>query len=357
MARDDERPGSGGRFRLTRRTRSKALACVGTLAAVALGACARHPQSVLHPAGPVARMELSLMATSLWIMIGVFVVVAGALLYVIARFREHKGQEGLPPQVEGSHILEILWTGIPIILVVILTVFTVRTTFALAKAPAPSSRPLQVTVIGHQWWWEFEYPQYGVVTADTMHIPVNRKIELSLESADVLHSFWIPALGGKEDTVPGQVNHMWLEATQTGTFPGQCAEFCGTSHSLMRMYAVSQSAAGFSTWIHGMQHPNSAPKTKLAKQGMQIFATNCALCHSIGGTPFTKGTLGPNLTGLGNRRVIVGGALQNTTQDVIYWVHDAQHIMPDTIMPNFSTLLTPSQLRAVAAYLEGLKRG
>ncbi len=293
------------------------------------------------------------MSFSLWLMIGVFVAVCIPLVYAMIRFRERKGDQGLPPQIEGNHRIEVVWTVVPILICIALAIPTIHDAFVLASPPAGSS-PLVVDVVGHQWWWEFQYPGQSIVTADEMHIPAGRPIELKLTSVDVLHSFWVPALAGKEDTVPGVVNTMWLQASVPGTYPGQCAEFCGTSHSLMRFDVVAQSPAQFQAWVTGMQHPDVTPTTAEAQAGAQLFSQyQCGICHTIDGTA-AKGTVGPNLTNLGERAIVVGGSLQNTPTDLAQWIHDPQAIMPDTIMPAFSTL-TDQQLSELTAYLEGLK--
>ena len=332
------------------------------LAGLALAGCSEAPQTALHPQGPVARMELGLMAESLWIMLGIFVIVLGLLIYALARFRERPGDTHTPKQVEGSLPLELLWTVVPFILLIIIAVPTISASFALA-APQPAA--LDVTVVGHQWWWEFDYPGLGIVTADELHIPVGTKVQLTLESADVLHSFWVPALAGKEDTVPGHPNMMWFEATAPGTYPGQCAEFCGTSHSLMRMLVVAQSQAQFGAWVAGFQHPNSQPSSPQAQQGAKLFQTYCATCHVIDTTGTVPtltasqtGPLGfpiaPNLTDLSAHQTLAAATLANNPVDLVQWINNAGLLMPDVIMPTFQGVLTQTQEQDLAAYLEGL---
>ena len=340
-------------------SRPAALAAL-VLAAGLLGACASgHAQSALSPAGPVAKVELQLIAESLWIMVGVFVVVAGLLVFALVRYHERSGDQHIPKQVEGDSRLELLWTIVPFILLIILAVPTFTQTFALA-ATQTGPNVLDVTVVGHQWWWQFDYPSLGIVTADEMHIPAGTRIELTLESADVLHSFWVPPLAGKEDNVPGRKNTMWLEADQPGTFPGQCAEFCGTSHSEMRLLVVAQSASAFTQWAQGFQQPGSQPQTPQAQDGMQVFQTNCSSCHAIGGTTFQGGQtasgfpIAPNLTDLSAHVTLAGGTLANDSADLIQWINNPQALMPDAIMPAFQGILTQTQEQDVAAYLEGL---
>ena len=333
--------------------RSRAAAAGAAIAALALSACAEHPQTTLQASGPVARSELGLMALGLWIMLPVFVVVVALLVIAMVRFRAKPGDNSVPPQVEGNHWLEIAWTVIPFALLVVLAVPTFRQNFALA-ATQTGPNVLNVTVVGHQWWWEFDYPDLGIVTADEMHIPAGVKVNLTLKSDDVLHSFWVPQLGGKEDTVPGVDNHMWIEADQAGTYPGQCAEFCGTSHTDMRLLVVAQSQSDFQTWVQQFQHPDSQPQGADAKAGMDVFKNNCASCHTIGGTDF-KGTKAPNLTDFSAHETAAAATLINDPQDVQHWIESAQKIMPDTIMPSFEGLLTPQQMADVTAYVEGLK--
>ena len=321
-------------------------------AATLLPACAVHPQSALDPKGTVARMEYGLMGFSLLIMLGVFAAVVILLTFVLIRYRQRGADQPLPKQVEGSHVLELLWTAIPIILLVVLVIPTISDSFRLA-APA-GAHALRITAIGHQWWWEFDYPDYGIVTADEMHMPTGQRVEVTLESADVIHSFWVPSLGGKEETVPGQPNAMWLEADQAGIYPGQCAEFCGLSHSLMRFFAVAESPAAFTRWVEARRHPDTTPHSAMAQQGLALFNQyGCGGCHAIDGTP-AQGKVGPNLTGLGSRAVIVAGALQNNALDLGQWIHDPGAIIPGTVMPPFAGL-TDAQMQALTAYLEGLQ--
>jgi cytochrome c oxidase subunit 2 len=316
----------------------------------ALGGCAAHPQSALSPAGPVARMELGLLGESFWIMVGVFVVVAGVLLAAVVRFLERPGRPATPPQVEGNLFLEVLWTVVPILLLVALIVPTIQEAFALAR-PQPGA--LQIRVVGHQFWWEFDYPSLGIVTADEMHIPVGRPVDLQITSADVIHSFWVPRLAGKQAAIPGHSNFLWLEADAPGVYLGQCAEFCGTSHSDMHFRVIAQSPAAFASWVQQMQHPIDTPTTPLAKEGEALFAQyGCNGCHAIAGTSFA-GTVGPNLTDLGNRGIIAAGLFTNTPQHLAEWLANPPGLMPGVIMPNFH--LSKAQIAALVAYLEGLR--
>jgi cytochrome c oxidase subunit 2 len=322
------------------------------LAAPALAGCAQTAQSVLSPAGPVAVTELQVIGLGFWIMFGIGVIVIGLLLAAIFRFRARRGDDELPEQVEGNTRLEFAWTVIPVLLLAVLAVPTVKDSFAAASAPDPSGA-LQVKVIGHQWWWEFDYPSLGIVTADEMHIPAGQQVSISLESVDVIHSFWVPRLAGKLDAVPGRTNAMWLEASQPGDYAGQCAELCGTSHALMRFSVVADSASAWQAWVQKMQHPNTQPQSASAQAGFKDFSTSgCSACHTIDGTSY-KGTLGPNLTNLGLRNGIAADNLANTDANMAKWLANPPAIMPDVDMPNLH--LTQQQITDLTAYLEEQK--
>ena len=322
------------------------------LGALALAGCGQTPQSDLYPAGPVARTELQLIGLGFWIMVGVGVVVFGLLIAVIIRFRAKKGDSELPEQIEGNTRLEFVWTIIPVLLLAVLSVPTIKDTFAVASAPAQPAA-LQVKVIGHQWWWEFDYPSLGIVTADELHVPAGQPVAISLESVDVIHSFWVPRLAGKTDAIPGRTNSMWLEATQPGDYSGQCAQFCGTSHALMRFRVIADSSSDWNMWVQKMQHPNIQPQSADAQAGFKVFSTaGCSACHTIDGTSF-KGTLGPNLTNLGMHESIAAATLDNNTTNLARWLSDPPAVMPDVDMPNLH--LTQDQIRQVSAYLEEMK--
>ena len=293
------------------------------------------------------------MLDSLWIMLGVFVVVMAALVYVLVRFRHRKGYNDEVPQVHGSTKLELLWTIIPAILLIIIAVPTVEQSFVLGAVQPPKDRPIDVQVVGHQFWFQFDYTRYHIDTADEMHVPVDRKINLSMTSADVMHSFWVPALAGKTDLIPGKITTLWFEATRPGIYTGQCAEYCGYGHADMHIIVKAESAAAFQRWVHRMHHPVSTPQTALARQGMTIFAeVGCSACHTIAGTQF-QGTIGPNLTDLANRPIIAGGALPNTAPAMREWLRNPPGVVPGSLMPNLH--LSSSQIDALTAYLRGLK--
>jgi len=324
------------------------------LAGGATALAAGTPESEFNPAGPVAALQLSYIELSFWIMAGIFIVVAGVLVFTVIRFRERRGQEKeVPPQVEGNTLLEIVWTIVPILLLAILGVVTVSGSFALADL-APPSKAVVVDVVGHQYWFAYQYTNLGVTTANELHIPVGEKIDLELQSADVMHAWWVPRLGGKIDSVPGRTNYMWIEASKPGIYTGQCAEFCGTGHADMRIVVDAQSPAQFNAWLNAMKHPASVPTSGLAKQGYTDFATaGCDACHSITGTNYTVGVIGPNLTGLANRPMIAGNILPNTPANLAAWLHNPPGVKPGALMPNLH--LSPGKIKALVAYLESLK--
>ncbi|MBX6394313.1 MAG: cytochrome c oxidase subunit II [Alicyclobacillaceae bacterium] len=315
-----------------------------------LTGCQRAEMSVLDPAGPVAKMQLSVILLSVYIMFGVFVVAMGIMVYVLIRYRGRRGQKQPPKQVEGNNILEITWTVIPVILLGILAVPTVTTAFDLGEKPAGSD-VINVKVRASQFWWQFEYPDLGIVTAQELHIPTGKKVYLQLETTDVMHSFWVPRLAGKTDLIPGRTNTMWIQADQPGQYIGKCAEFCGPSHGVMDFLVVAEDPQQFQSWVDKMKHPRVEVTSDQAAQGEKLFAQNCASCHAVAGTNF-KGTMGPNLTGFANRAK-VAGVLENNDENLKKWIADPAATKPGTKMPRVP--LNDEQISAVAAFLRDLK--
>jgi cytochrome c oxidase subunit 2 len=278
------------------------------------------------------------------------VLVEGALIFAAIRFRR-RPHDGLPSQIHGSTKVEITWTSLPAIVLLFILFPTIKTIFE-TQAPAPSGS-YEIHVIGHQFWWEFQYPDSGVVTADEVHMPVDRTINFQLNSDDVIHSFWVPALGGKRDAFPQHTNYIWLTPDKVGQFPGQCYQLCGYSHGNMRMTAFVQTEADFEAWLSAQQQPavTPAPGTDAA-QGAQLFATSaCIGCHTINGTAF-QGRVGPNLTHVASRTTIAGGVLPNTTAGLHAWLKDPPAIKPGSIMPDLK--LNDEQIRLLTAYLQSL---
>ncbi len=320
------------------------------VAALAVAACGVTPQTTLEPTTEAARTARDLLMFVFWAMVVTFVLVEGALLYCLVRFRRRSG-DGIPPQTHGNTPLEIGWTIAPAILVVVIVVLTVPAIFSNARAASPDA--LRVRAIGHQWWFEFQYPDIGVVTANELHLPVGRDVEIQLESNDVLHSFWVPSLRGKLDMVPGRDNKFTIKPEVTGTFPGQCAEFCGTAHALMKFYVVVETQAEFTAWAETQRAERVPPASDLARQGEETLTLGgCVACHTIRGTD-SAGILGPDLTHMGSRQYIAAGILENTPENMRAWLSDPQGVKPGNTM--VIPELTTEQLDALVAYMQGLK--
>jgi cytochrome c oxidase subunit 2 len=338
------------------------LAPIMPLLAVALAGCATgNPQSTLDVEGPYAQHVLNLLTPVFWAAVFVFVVVEGLLVYSVWRWRSRPG-DALPPQIHGNTPLEITWTIVPAVILLVILGMTFNTQRTLATPPEGG---INVRVIGHQWWWEFQYPDHGVTTANELHIPVGVPVRLQLESADVIHSFWVPRLGGKTDAIPGRVNHLWFQADEAGTYIGQCAEFCGIQHALMRLLVVAESQSAFDRWVQNERSipgfaatptPTGAPSgpVSLVTQGRQLVTTGaCITCHTIRGTP-ANGTTGPELTHFGSRTTIGANTLPNTPENLRRWVANAQSVKTGVIMPAFPNY-TDQELEAIVAYLQSLR--
>lgn len=280
-------------------------------------------------------------------MILVLIVVFGIFFYVIIRFRKRKGQTGYPKQVEGSHKLEIIWTVIPFLLLMILAVPTVLLTFNFAQDATKDKDAIHIKVTAHQFWWEFEYPDLGIRTAEDLVIPVGKRVSVELTSADVLHSFWIPELAGKMDTNPGMVNKMFFNADKEGVYKGKCAELCGTSHALMDFKVVAKSEADFNAWTEHIKQPVAVSAD--AAQGEEIFKNKCLQCHAI--TPDQRG-FGPNLAGFANRNT-VAGFRPNEPEWISKWLANPQAVKPGTLMPNVG--LNQQEVTELVKYLQELK--
>lgn len=278
----------------------------------------------------------------------IFVVVEALLLFVVWRYRDRPGRAE-PRPIHGHLGLELIWTLIPVVIVISIAVPTIAVVFR-THAPPPAEA-LKVEVVGHQWWWEIRYPDLGVRTANELHLPVGRPVSLALTSADVIHSFWVPQLGGKRDLIPGKVNHLVFTVAGPGEYPGQCAEFCGVSHANMRLLVVAQAPAEFEAWAARQKAPPASP-TGTAAEGREVFqASACVACHTVRGVAF--GVVGPDLTHIGGRRTLAAGLLRNTPKEMARWLADPPAVKPGSRMPKLP--LTQEQIAALVAYLEGLR--
>ena len=287
-----------------------------------------------------------------WWAVVVFAIVEGLLLFVIIRYRHREGGKG-PSRLHGHTVLEIGWTLAPALILVFIAVPTMRTIFATA-APAPEGA-LRVEVIGHQWWWEFRYPALGVVTANELHLPRGKPVQLDMTSADVIHSFWAPGLGGKRDLTPGHVTHIAFTPDSLGEVAGQCAEFCGASHANMRLRVFVESDSAFATWAaRQLTAAAVPPRGSLAERGQELFAHGaCIACHTITGVPQARGIVGPNLTHVGGRTMLAGAMLPNTEEWLRRWITNAPSLKPGSLMPAMP--LPDDQVAALIAYLQSLK--
>jgi cytochrome c oxidase subunit 2 len=330
----------------------KALAVLLALASscVAQSVTFSSPTNIFAPASTPAK---SIFRLSLFVLVitGVIFVVVGSLLaYAVVKFRKRKDDDSREPaQVYGSNQVEIAWTVIPILIVVVLFMATARVIANVQKA-APADA-VHVTVIGHQFWWEYRYPGFKVVTANELHVPVGTSTELKLLSADTDHSFWVPRLAGKTDLIPNHPNVMWIDPQESGLFLGQCAQYCGTQHAKMLLRVYVQPRAEFEHWIRQQSQP--AQLSDAVPEGRHIFeATSCVNCHTIAGT-LARGRFGPDLTHLMSRDTIAAGITANTHENLRSWIQDPSRLKPGSLMPAMG--LNEHDLNAVTAYLETLR--
>ena len=336
---------------------SQALICVCcSAAAFAEPAAPFSPTNIFAPASTPAQSIFKLSLFVLTVTAAIFLVVFILLLYSIVKFRKRRDDDGRePPQVYGSNQVELAWTIIPILIVVALFMATARVIASVQKE-APLDNALQVVAIGHQFWWEYRYPELGVVTANELHVPVSDEDRptptlIRLLSADTDHSFWVPRLAGKTDLIPNHPNSMWIDPHETGVYLGQCAQYCGTQHAKMLLRVYVQSRDDFDRWI--MEQSQPATVSNAASQGQRIFETTaCINCHTVAGT-VANGHFGPDLTHLMSRDTIAAGAASNTPENLRQWILNPDAIKPGSLMPAMQ--LSDQDLDALTAYLETLR--
>lgn len=286
----------------------------------------------------------------------IFLVVSALLIYVVIKFRSKGGvRTHEPPQVYGSTQIEMAWTVMPILVVIILFLATARVIHAIQDAPRPAAA-VEVTAIGHQFWWEFRYPQLGIVAANELHVPLSDPAQptptfIKLLSADTDHSFWIPQLAGKTDLIPNRTNEMWLDPHEPGMYLGQCAQYCGTQHAKMLLRVYVDSPGQFRQWA--AQQIKPAIVDEKVSDGRRVFETTaCVNCHAIGGTT-AHGTFGPDLTHLMSRDTIASGAAENTESQLRLWIQNPDAIKPGSLMPAMK--LSDHDLDALVQYLRTLQ--
>ena len=293
---------------------------------------------------PIVALSLIVGAVAAVIFAGVLV---GLIVFTI-RYRDPR--PGLAPQIHGHHGLEIAWTAAPLAVLAVVFVLSLVTLSQIGRGATFGSLepPLRISVIGHQWWFEFRYPD-GTVTANEPHIPAGVPIEFEVASADVIHDLWVPELGAKTDIIPGQRNVLRLFTARAGTFSGACAEFCGIEHAWMRVRVVAQPRAEFDAWLAAQ----AAPATAAGGRGRELLAASvCSSCHVVRGQ-VNGSPIGPDLTHLAARATIAGGVLANTPAALRAWIDDPQRYKPGALMPKVP--LTSADLDALVAYLGSLK--
>jgi cytochrome c oxidase subunit 2 len=361
------------------RTAARRPLCLVTalcLLCLVLAGCSseHYPQTTLFPRGDFARIADDLLDTTVKWALLVFVLVEGVLVYAIFRFRGKPGDPE-PHQTHGNTTVEIIWTVIPALILAAIAVPTVRAIFETSATPGKDA--LTIEVVGHQWWWEFRYPEYNLTTANEIHVPVGRTVSLRMGSSDVIHSFWVPQFAAKRDVFATRETRMWFKAEVDGEYPGQCAEFCGIQHGRMGYRIRAQKPADFQAWVTHMQTLNPKPAStaradsgvRTASQGATIqqpaspqaqgdqyaageklfTAKGCVACHALYAVNAPKGMVGPNLANVGARSYIAAGTLKNTDENLAHWIRDPQGIKKGVLMPNLG--VSEPDSRALAAFL------
>jgi cytochrome c oxidase subunit II len=337
---------------------------MGGLVFLASRAIFAHGLSIFDPASPSTHAIRSLFILVLAITGVILVVVEGVLIYSIVRFRGRPSETTEPPQVYGSMPIEIAWTAAPALTVFVLALILARTEFEVRvdpKLPPAGSKPLYVTVIGHQWWWEYVYERYedqdlGFITANELHVPASdagarRPVYLTLESADVCHSFWVPRLAGKTDLIPGRTNQMWFQTKERGLFLGQCAEYCGTQHANMLLRVNVEQPAEFQAWLDNQKRPAiDAPEARAGRDA--FLSLSCVNCHRVTGTS-AHGTYAPDLTHLMSRQTLAAGMTPNNREELRKWLQNPQQIKEGCLMPRFG--LNARDVDLLLDYLTSLK--
>jgi cytochrome c oxidase subunit 2 len=314
------------------------------------------PTNIFAPSSTPARSIFDLSILVLSVTAAIFLVVFSLLVYAVLKFRKRPHDDGREPaQVYGSNQVELAWTVVPVLIVLVLFLATAQVINAVQNASRPNGA-IEVTAIGHQFWWEYRYPDLNVVTANELHIPVSDAAHptptfLTLLSADTDHSFWVPRLAGKTDLIPNRVNRMWVEPTETGLYLGQCAQYCGTQHAKMLLRVYVQPREEFDRWIQ--EQRNSANTDDTVSAGKKIFETTaCVNCHNVAGT-VANGQFGPDLTHLMSRDTIAAGILLNTPDNLRRWIEKPDSFKPGSLMPAMG--LGDRELNAVTAYMATLR--
>jgi cytochrome c oxidase subunit II len=380
------------RIAATRRLAFRVASMLAVLGLTLAGCSPEHySQTSLKPLTDFARIGDDLMMTTFWWALGVFILVEGALLYAIFRFQGKPG-DAEPRQIHGNTTVEIIWTAIPALILAAIAVPTVKGIFATAAVP--HTEALTVEVIGHQWWWEFRYPDLHITTANELHIPVGQTVATKMGTIDVVHSFWAPRFAGKRDVFPNRETRLWFKAEQAGEYSGQCAEFCGIQHGRMAFRVKAQTPEEFQAWVSHMQTLGAKPAATAAASpatptapvrtatagatvtpsqaaprdsgataqspaapsdpayaaGEKLFtAKGCVGCHSLNAFNAPTGMIGPNLANVGARTYIGAGTLKNTDENLARWIQNPQLIKQGVLMPNLG--VKPDEARSLVAFL------
>ena len=340
------------------------------------------PQSTFDAQGPVSEIQKNLFLFTFWIAVIVFIVVEGAILFVTFRYRRKNDE--LPVQTHGNLKLEITWTIIPAIIIVIIAIPTVIGIWQTQVMPDEEDS-LVINAVGHQWWFEFNYPSEEVVTANELHLPEDTNVIVNIESQDVLHSFWIPKIAGKVDMVPNHENQLWIKADNPGLYYGQCAEFCGVAHAMMRFRVIVHTNEDYQNWLEYMRTP---PQDLVSgsdeDEGRKLFVGNCSMCHTY--DSYKKAAYhkeinsqynrweewkkdkensaivsAPNLTHFGNRITLGAGLKENNYDNLVKWIEDPDSIKIGTRMKNHAAIYTTEntlsdlEIQQIAKYLLSLK--
>lgn len=328
--------------------------------ALILSSCATDgPQDYLNPEGPQARQADELWQLTFGIAVIVFVIVEALIVFALVKFRHRPGREAA--QFHGNTRVEVILTLVPALILAGIAVPTVKTIFDISRRPGDDA--LRVTVTAHQFWWEYDYPELGITTANELHIPVDTPIDLTLKGVDVIHSFWVPRLAGKQDVIPGHTTHMHMQADNPGRYEGQCTEFCGLSHANMRLLAFAHEQEDFDAWVENEQQEAAEPGGGLAAEGARLFVEGtgegtfpgggaCGSCHAVQGTT-AQGIVGPDLTHFASRETFAGATYDNTRANMASWLADPPAMKPGVDMPDLG--LTSEQIDALMAYLETLE--
>ena len=331
-------------------------AVVALLQAQAAGLPEHRIADIFKPLASPAEAEKNIAFFTFAITAVIFVVVAGLIVYTTIRFRRKQGEDQLqePPQVYGSNQIEVAWTVLPILIVFVLIGVSARVIAGVENASPPKD-VTKITIIGHQWWWEVKYPDYGIVTANEIHVPSlpggGASSYLELQSMDVIHSFWLPQLSGKTDLIPNRSNYMWINPKEPGVYFGNCAEYCGTQHANMLLRVIAQTPEDFKTWTQ-QQQQDAATAAQATADRQEFESLSCVNCHAIKGTA-AAGKFGPDLTHLMSRQTLGAGVIDNTPENMSIWVNNPQDPKPGCFMPSLK--LTPLELKQVVNYLSTLK--